>query len=788
MTVVYDLLGVQSKEHGERGIARYVLSLALAIEELDPSAIDVYLVREYLPIPGVMEPLIRSGKVRTFRDMQSNPPKSGVFVVASPYELGEPLDSILPDWARDGHWQRAGILYDLIPMIFPEIYLTDLWSKRYRARTNTVANLDHLFAISEASKADGVRLLNKTPESITVIGAGADTRFAPPQEPQADVLSELQRRLPDLRESYLLFPSGIEWRKNLIRMFDAYSQLPADMRAEHQLVMVCRTNSAEQEMLEHETSTRGIQNDFLATGFVDDADLVRLYQAAGLVIFPSLYEGFGLPVLEARACGAPAICSDSSSLKEVQPDPTARFDPTDVDEMTAVLQRTLGNPDELKRLQDAEMPPFTWKWGAERTLPVLAELARRSSTRGMTKPRLAIVSPLPPQRSGIATYTYRLCAHLANEVDVTVLVDDETFALEAPDGVRIAKVKELLALERMDGRFDEVIYFMGNSHFHVAALEMLRQRPGAVLMHDVRMTGLYESEYYLAGDRLPQGTVGGLLHQLYPSRYRDVLYKQDIISPTVADRFGITLTREIAAHATRVFTHSQFAADSIMLDSGVVPEVLFPIPVHTAHSINGAPKGAGHPPVISTFGKVDPVKQPFLLIEAFAHVRQQFPNAQLVFVGDHDEQQEAALLAAIERGGVGDAVEITGHLSDAEYEAAIAATSIAVQLRAFTNGESSAAAADLIGSGVPVVVSQLGAMAELPEDVVVHVEQHATAAELAELLVKLLGDNARLESMMENGRLFAKANSYRAASDALVERLFPANPWNERRVSSDAFR
>ncbi len=766
MTVVYDLLGVQSKEHGERGIARYVLNLALAIEKIHPNAVGAYLVRSELPLPGVLEPLIRSGKVRTAQEMALDPPQSGVFVVASPYELGEPLDSIVPHWARGPRWKRTGIVYDLIPMIFPDVYLTSFWHKRYRARTNTLRSLDHLFAISEASKTDAVRLLHREPDSITMIGAGADDSFVPPTTSRQDVVAQLQKRLPGLRPSYLLFPSGIEWRKNLSRMFEAYASLESETRRRHQLVMVCRTNEAEQHMLASEMERLGITDDFLATGFVTDDDLVRLYQGAELVIFPSLYEGFGLPVLEARQCGAPVVCSDNSSLVEVQPDPTARFDAEDVDAIAEVLRRTLGDPGERLRLRDSDIPPFSWAWAAERTLPELARLDQSARSTPTARKRLAVFSPLPPERSGIATYTSRLLGPIADQADITVFCDGDVAEAKSPAGIRVLRTSQFDSVERMAGQFDSVIYFIGNSEFHLGALAQLRKRPGAVLLHDVRMTGLYEMQYEFEPAALPHGTVGGLLRQWYPLNYRPHLYDELVILAPDADRFGIYLTREIASLATRLFTHSDFAANLIRLDSGVTPEVLFPIPVHHEEIA----RQRDQPPTVTTFGMLDPVKQPFLLLKAFDLVRQEIPNARLRFVGPVHPDLRERIDGAIPAHNL-DAVEITGHVSSDRYRSELAATTVAVQLRAFTNGESSAAVADLIGAGIPTVVSDIGAMTELPPTMVRHVDSNASATALAAVLVELLTDHAMRDAMVSEGSRYSVEHSYEAASALLLRKL-----------------
>ncbi len=769
MAVIFDLLGVQSKLHGERGIARYVLQIAIALEAVDDTLVDTYLIRDTLPVPGSLEPLIRTGKVRTSKELAADPPASGVFIMGSPYELGENLDSILPTWCRRPSWRRTAILYDLIPLIYPDVYLHDEIKLGYMARTRTIASLDHLFAISEASKTDAVALLTIPPSSVTMIAAGADSQFSPPIRPITVIMAELRREFPTLRPDYVLFPSGIEWRKNVLGMLDAYAALPRQVRKRHQLVMVCSTNEHEREHLKSLTNERGITADFLATGFVEDRYLVQLYQASTLVVFPSLYEGFGLPVLEARRCGAAAICSDSSSLREVQPDPAARFDPLDPEAFAAKLHSTLTNPAEIIRLQNSTIPPFTWEWGAERMAPVIKRLHEQVACYSPRK-RLAVVSPMPPQRSGIATYAFRLLEHLRTTADVTVFVDEIQEGTSVPEGVSVARTAELLSLERLDGRFDEVIYFIGNSHFHVEALEMLRQRPGVVLMHEARMTGLYLMQYELARKRLPGGTVGGFLQEWYPDKYRAHLYQEAVLRAPDADRFGVLLTREIAELATRVVTHSQYAADLIRLDSGVDVEVIFPHPIHAGTPAR--PKQDG-PPVISSFGMVDPAKNPELLIRSLAIIRQTLPDATLRFLGQEaDKETTEVLRALIKREQLEDAVVFTGHLTDDEFAVELASTTVAVQLRRFTNGESSGAVADLIGSGAAVVVTEIGAMAELPPEIVEFVSPSDGATELASCLLRLLGNTDMTRSMKENGRLYAIENSYKNAGIQLSKILF----------------
>ena len=349
MTVVFDLLGLQSREHGERGIARYVLNLALGLERTHPRLVTHYLVHPERPLPDRAAPLLATGRVvrSDSDDPLLKPGAGGVFLAGSVFEdLPESLHHVLPVWARAPSWRTMAVLYDLIPARYPEVYLTDPeMAHRYRARAQAIAACDHLLAISQATADDAVELLDVAPGDVTVIGAGADgRRFRLPGDEPATVARSLARSgvVPDLRPDYLLFPTGIEWRKNVERTLEAYAGLPAPVRARHQLVLVASLNDYGRGVIDELTDRLDLDEDLIATGFVSDEALTLLYQGAGAVIFPSLYEGFGLPALEAMQCGAAVLCADSSSLKEVQPLAEARFDPLSV---PSIASRHQAHPD-----------------------------------------------------------------------------------------------------------------------------------------------------------------------------------------------------------------------------------------------------------------------------------------------------------------------------------------------------------------------------------------------------------------------------------------------------------
>ncbi len=769
MTVVYDLIGVQNRDHGERGIARYVLQLALALEAGHPDFVDQFLVHPHLPLPAGVEPLIASGKVvRADHDPASRrATDGGLFIAGSVIELQEPLEVLLPAWARTPAWRTAAVLYDLIPLRFADWYLTEpIMRYAYRSRVRSLASFDHLLAISQASADDAEEFLGVHPDRQTVIWAGADDRFRPPSQPHHEIADELGGEFPGVKPGYVMFPSGIERRKNVDGLFAAYAALAPALRARHPLVLVCRVNDHERHELDARLTELGIIENVVITGYVSDELLVRLYQGADLVVFPAIYEGYGLPVLEAMRCGAPVICSDSSSLREVQTDPNRRFDPHDVDAIATAMRSALHAIDAGELTRDQAPPDHSWERAADLTVEAL----RRESAkvRPGRRPRLGVVTPIPPQRSGIATYARRLLEPLTESVDITVFVGPESGDVEPIPGITIEPIRRLDAVVKGGGAFDELLYFMGNSSFHVEALELLRRHPGRVMFHDARMTGLYSEVHRLHPERLVAGSVGATLAQQYPHRYRPTVEQMTVIPPDQADRFGILMARGITEHATEVLVHSRYAAQLLHHDTGVLPTVIFPIPAPRVVSENRTPAAA----VVSTFGIVAPIKAPDLLMEAIALVRTRIPEASLRFVGGLDEPYLRHLRSVADRFGVGEAVHFTGHVDDEAFDAEQAVATVAVQLRLFTNGESSAAVTELLAAGVPTVVSSEASMGELPVDVVRHVDPADGAASLAEVLCTLLEDAEERERLGSAGADYAAAHGFPAAAEVLRSHLF----------------
>jgi glycosyltransferase involved in cell wall biosynthesis len=365
------VLGVQALQNEvspERGIPRYVSEFARAARRRLPAAIDHFDIDPTQPLGRTSE--LPEGQVRFSKGA---PAGNGpcLYHVLSPFEP-RPLGSIWPAWARANGVKLVVTLYDLIVLIWEREYLQN-WAvrQRYLARLGMLRTADAVLAISQQTADDAVRLLGIDRRRIFVVYAGVSDLFAPSPQPSGRIVEELQRRIPALRPGFFLYAGAMDHRKNLRALIEAYALLPERTRQVHQLVIVSRLPGADGPALQQLARRLGIDRQTVWTDYVPDETLARLYQACEAFVFPSLYEGFGLPVVEAQRCGAPVLAGDNSSLREIVPDEAARFDSAAPQAIAALMQRVATDVEfraELARRGPEWAARFSWDRVVDATL------------------------------------------------------------------------------------------------------------------------------------------------------------------------------------------------------------------------------------------------------------------------------------------------------------------------------------------------------------------------------------------------------------------------------------
>ncbi|MBM3129722.1 MAG: glycosyltransferase family 4 protein [Chloroflexi bacterium] len=259
-------------------------------------------------------------------------------------------------------------LHDLIFQFFPEYHLPlNRWFLQ-NAMPHFLRRADAIIAISECTKRDAIRFYDVPPEKITVIYEAAAPALRPETNPEriAEVRARYARNQP-----FLFFVSVIEPRKNVCALVDALRVL-RERGYPHRLLVAGRKGWLYQDTFDHVKRT-GMESQVNFLDHVPDADLPALFAACDAFVFPSLYEGFGLPPLEAMACGAPVICSHVSSLPEVVGDAALLIDPRDAGAIAHAIERVITDRalrDALRAKGLARAAKFSWERAAWETLAV----------------------------------------------------------------------------------------------------------------------------------------------------------------------------------------------------------------------------------------------------------------------------------------------------------------------------------------------------------------------------------------------------------------------------------
>jgi glycosyltransferase involved in cell wall biosynthesis len=373
-SVWLDARGTQSVGHAERGIARYVAEHTRALLELAPEAIGWIGLREDVPLPKSPAALLDSDKrtwQRSDRGPSGQPPS--IYHVMSPFEADFEFDDVWPTWSRERS-RLVVTLYDLIPLIMREQYNADwgYWATAWIARLGLMRSAHQVLTISQRTADDAMEHLRIPEERITVIDSGVSDHFSKLVASRDEADTILREALPKVRPGFLLYVGGTDFRKNLEGAIRAYAELPSGLRDAHQLVIACNLAYLRRFNLRAFARKLGIEpRNFLLTGFVAARELAALYRSCELFIFPSLYEGAGLPILEAMTCGAPVAVSGVSAMPELLGDMRATFDPADPADMARAIREALTDPallDDLRERSRHRVQLYTWERVAERTL------------------------------------------------------------------------------------------------------------------------------------------------------------------------------------------------------------------------------------------------------------------------------------------------------------------------------------------------------------------------------------------------------------------------------------
>ncbi|WP_412851515.1 glycosyltransferase family 4 protein [Ectothiorhodospira shaposhnikovii] len=421
MRIVIDMQGAQT-ESRYRGIGRYTLSLTQAIarhrgEHEILLALNGRFPETIEPIRAAFDGLLPQSNIRVWH---APGPVLEAEEGTAPYRLAAELmreaflQSLQPDLVHipslfEGFGDDAVLsigrldtttpvsvtLHDLIPLMNPEHYLdrNPRFAAYYRNKIDHLSRAALLLTISNSSSQEALTYLDVAEDQVVNTSEAADALFRVVDIDPGERQTLLERW--GIRRPFVLYSGGGDERKNLPRLIQAYARLPEALRRRHQLVFAGRIPHGIVVALKEKARGAGLgEDEFIFTDYVTDDELVRLYNLCHLYVFPSWHEGFGLPALEAMACGAPVIGANTSSLPEVIGHPDALFDPLDIAAITAKLQQVLEQDALRQQLKDhgaQQARHFSWDRSARLALDAWTHLLTKRAQKPAPLPQA--VSP-----------------------------------------------------------------------------------------------------------------------------------------------------------------------------------------------------------------------------------------------------------------------------------------------------------------------------------------------------------------------------------------------------------
>jgi glycosyltransferase involved in cell wall biosynthesis len=680
------------------------------------------------------------------------------------------LNQVITEFKVDGYWNPNPLMmnvilptdvcntsifltiYDLIPLVMHDHYI-DKWPKNlkieYDRRIKKIPIwADKLIFISESAKSDfekiDPRVISK---SISIPLAVDHTKF------WASLAPANKCKIP-----YILFTGGFDPRKNMNAALEAFAHLiKTNARKFDNLkfYVVCACSDRQRQNYEELAARLGVLDKLVLTGYIEEESLIDLYKGASVFFFPSLYEGFGLPVLEALACGLPIVTTMCSSIPEIVGDLAHYCSSDDSQDMAFALKKALqesANRNIRQQEYIRRAKEFTWaKTGASYFKLFNNTLLALDSSTKLQRYKIAYVTPWPPQRSGIANYSFEIVRYLKEYVDITLYFQDPEESKSDSFGLEI---EDISLLSQKIEKYDCVIYHIGNNkHFHQKIYQMAWQYPGIIVVHDFNIhpfladSFLGKKDEHLYADALIEG-----YDEDGKSSYASV--KSDDFHPEI---WRFPMSHALARKSIASIVHSKWVKKQFQEIDNV-----FVVPhgsidnktVDSNSNIKILKKHFNIPPdkfVISTFGFVNALKRVPQILEAIK-VLIELGYPIIFFIGGELIDRSLKIEEKIQSLGISDNVVISGYLSDIYFDNCIKMSDVIINLRYPSLGESSGALMKALSYGKACIVSNYQQFTELPDSVcwkvdIGDIEVPLIVAYLEELMCnpstrKQLGKNA----------------------------------------------
>ncbi|MCX8082198.1 MAG: glycosyltransferase family 4 protein [bacterium] len=363
------IIGIDAHAIGlkQGGNETYIIGLLYGLSQIEhPDFSYVVFLSKGIPVPDFLlndkqfsiERVSQRASLRFLRDIPVRTYTEKLDLLHTQYHT--PLIS---------HCHSVITLHDVSFIRYPEFFPEDIYLRLKLSLLYSVRKAKKIITVSEFSKREILKFYKIDEEKIEVVYNGVSEKFRPIDTTKCDKVLENY----SVKKPYILSVSNLQPRKNLSRLIKAFISIIKNNPAfPYNLVIVGKKLWLYNEMFDEIRNSNFVER-IVLTDYVPEEDLVYLYNGADVFIYPSIYEGFGLPVLEAMSCGCAVVTSNTSSLPEVAGNACVLVDPYNVEEIARAIQNVIRNPDLKMRLKMEglkQSQKFSWKRSGEMTLKI----------------------------------------------------------------------------------------------------------------------------------------------------------------------------------------------------------------------------------------------------------------------------------------------------------------------------------------------------------------------------------------------------------------------------------
>ncbi|MES2998381.1 MAG: glycosyltransferase [Pseudomonadota bacterium] len=793
MKIVIDLQAAQS-ESRLRGIGRYSLSLAKAIAK-NPGKHDIWLALNSC-FPDTIESihlsfrgLIPSQQIKVF---QTNQPSAEYYskninnanisrklranflhnLNADIIHLSSLFEGLIDNSITsienfNQFYLTSVTLYDLIPLIHSKNYLQDNNTCRYYyKKLQDLKKADLLCAISTSAKQEAIDLLSISPNKIIHCSSGVDEKFKPTR-----ISNQAQfniKKYCGINRKFILYVGGFDHRKNIQGLIEGFSLLNNNLRKKYQLLIVGNaTNSIRQNIFSLAKRFSLNENEVLISGYVTDDQLISLYNLCCLFVFPSFHEGLGLPILEAMACGAATIASNTSGLSEIIGCKDALFDPKYPNKIAEKITFLLNNKmfkNYIIEYGKQRIKKFTWDATARKVLEAYEDALQIKNKKifflnkhyYLKNKKIAFVSPFPPDKTGIANYSMQLVTELVYFYDIILIVEKLSESKFNPWLTANFLIKDCDWFKKNASSFDIILYQVGNSHYNYYMFKLIEQYPGIVVLHDFFISDVL---HYFSKKNIENHY--SFLRSLFFSHGFSALcdYQKIGIIKTI-NKYPCNFS--ILKKSTGIIVHSknalELAYNWYKLNNPIFIKKIQKIkPMFTQidkviarNKLNLSDNDF----LVCSFGYITPSK---LIHRICLSLKNSLKNSNfhLVFVG-HSliKNYENKLFTIIKKYQLNKKITITNFVSSELFSTYLSAANIAIQLRSHSRGETSFSIISCLDSGIPTIINTHAGSNEFPDNTVYKVSENFTNQELENAVEYLYQNQAFRNQLSKNASTY----------------------------------